>query len=161
MRYVFWSIFIVKITCLLLNLRGRFIVSGLVISERFLDGLIGELCPSQQSFSHLARCDVSLCNEPPFALVHVKNLAHSWSRTRNTVTNFYSATSQKHHQWFYTPVTTPCTLSWHGIDHLGSIPSNPSLLGLSLFWYLPLANVKIKKSRWNVKKTRTRVSHWE
>ena len=71
----FGSIFIVKIACLLLNSRVCFIVSGLVIPERFLDGLVRELCPSQQSFSHLARCDDSLCNEPPFALV--KNLAVS------------------------------------------------------------------------------------
>ena len=122
----------------------RFIVSGLVQPERFLDGLVGELCPSQLSFSHLAWCDGSLCNEPPFALV--KNLALSWTRTRNTVTNFYSATSQKHHQWPCIADTTPCTLSWHGVDHHSYMytPSNPSLPVLSLFWYLPLAKVKIK-----------------
>ena len=127
-----------------------FIVSGLVISERFLDGLVGKLCPSQgfQSFGY-----GSLCKEPQFT--SVKNLALTWTRTRNTVTNFYSATSQKHHQWPYTPDTAPCTLSCHGVDHLSSAPSNPSLLGhfssLSLFWYMSLANVKIKKSRWNVR----------
>ena len=66
---------IVKIACLLLNSHVCFIVSGLVIPERFLDGLVGELCHSQESFSHLARCDVSLCNKPPFALV--KSLALS------------------------------------------------------------------------------------
>ena len=141
----FESIFIVKIACLLLNSRVCFIGSGLDTPERFLDGLVGKLCPSEQSFSHLARCDGSLCNEPPFALV--KNPALSWTWTCNTVTNVYSATSQKHHQWPYTPDTTPCTLSWH----LSSTPSNPSLLGLSLFWYLPLTNVKIKKSHWNVR----------
>ena len=146
---VFGSIFIVKIACLLLNSRVCFIVSGLVIPERFLDGLVGKLCPSHQSVSHLARCDDSLFNEPPFAFVN--NFALSWSRTHNTVTNFYSATSQKHHQWPYIPDTTPCTLSSHGVDHLSSTLSNLSLLGVSLFSYLPLANVKIKKSRWNVR----------
>ena len=75
----------------------------------------------------------------------------SWTRTRNTVTNFYSPTSQKHHQWPYSPDTTPCTLTLHGVDHLSFTPCNTSLLGrfsgLSLFWYLPLANVKIFKEK--------------
>ena len=79
----FLEVFFIKIACLLLNSHVCFIVSGLVIPERFLDGLVGDLCPSQQSFSHLARCDGYLCNEPPLALA--ENLALSWTRTRNTV----------------------------------------------------------------------------
>ena len=79
------TFFFVKIASLFLNSRVCFIVSGLVIHvpERFLDVLVGELCPSKQFFSHLARSDGSLCNGPLFALV--KNLALSWTRTRNTV----------------------------------------------------------------------------
>ena len=51
--FFFLSIFIVKMACLWLNSCVCFIFSGLVISERFPDGLVGELCPSQvfKSFS--------------------------------------------------------------------------------------------------------------